>query len=399
MADRNKINHDGLLQLEQPLIKAPLEQLKKSFRISQKYIEKEMMRLTSSINDLVTKTNQNKIQPEDAMKTLESLVNRLNSLKRKLEEIKEEETKTIQHSKIRLNHLTELTNIQNADSDEYYRWSKKRLDRFIIDYMLRNCYSKSAIKMAKESNIEEYVDIDLFLQAELIEEALKNHSCTECLQWCNDHRSNLRKIKSNLEFKLRLQEYVKLVQAKKLLEAIQYAKKYLTPYSDMYLKEIQQAMALLAFQKTTKCEVYHKMFDDDYSWNRLIEQFRSDNYALNSLSSRPPLDLCLQAGLSALKTPSCFRMEDKNINCPVCSEYFNDIAKELPRAHHVNSCIVCRISGKIMNEDNQPMVLPNGYVYSYLALQEMAEKNNGIVTCPRTGSKFKFSECSKAYIS
>jgi len=33
------------------------------------------------------------------------------------------------------------------------------------------------------------------MQANIIEEALRNHSCTECLQWCNEHRSNLKKIK------------------------------------------------------------------------------------------------------------------------------------------------------------------------------------------------------------
>jgi hypothetical protein len=40
------------------------------------------------------------------------------------------------------------------------------------------------------------------------------------------------------------------------------------------------------------------------------------------------------------------------------------LATEVPFSHHANSTIVCRISGKIMDEDNMPMAFPNGYVYS-----------------------------------
>ena len=39
------------------------------------------------------------------------------------------------------------------------------------------------------------VDVELFAQSSRIEEALSKHSCTECLQWCLDNKSNLRKMK------------------------------------------------------------------------------------------------------------------------------------------------------------------------------------------------------------
>lgn len=40
------------------------------------------------------------------------------------------------------------------------------------------------------------------------------------------------------------------------------------------------------------------------------------------------------------------------------------LAQEVPFAHHANSTIVCRITGKIMNEDNPPLAFDNGNVYS-----------------------------------
>jgi macrophage erythroblast attacher len=109
--------------------------------------------------------------------------------------------------------------------------------------------------------------------------------------------------------------------------------------------------------------------------------------------------MTLQIGLSALKTAACYQPENQNVNCPVCTkETFGKLAELLPQAHHLNSCIVCRISGQLMNEDNPPMVLPNGNVYSSNALKEMASRNDGKVECPRTGSVYSLSQCKKAFI-
>ena len=106
-------------------------------------------------------------------------------------------------------------------------------------------------------------------------------------------------------------------------------------------------------------------FFDPYRWTLLAHQFRRDNFSLNSLTSLPLLTMSLQAGLSALKTPMCYQSLQKNLNCPVCDgSTFGSLAQCLPNSHHVNSCIVCKISGSLMNEDNPPLALPNGYVYS-----------------------------------
>lgn len=72
----------------------------------------------------------------------------------------------------------------------------------------------------------------------------------------------------------------------------------------------------------------------------------------------------LQAGLSALKTPLCYKSdENKNTDCPVCSPALNVIAASLPYAHCAQSRLVCNISGQPLNENNHPLMLPNGYIY------------------------------------
>ena len=59
----------------------------------------------------------------------------------------------------------------------------------------------------------------------------------------------------------------------------------------------------------------------------------------------------------------CYKSEEQSIQCPVCSELFNQLASSLPFSHSSQSYLICRISGDPMNEHNPPMLLPNGYVY------------------------------------
>ncbi|KAL3897718.1 MAG: hypothetical protein SGCHY_003228 [Lobulomycetales sp.] len=382
---------DGLLALEQPLVRVPVEQLRRAVRNNQKYIEQAAKEISKETN------------------SVDQLVSRLHTLKRKLETSKGEEELYASRTRLRLSHLVDLSSLESSSSEDFAKWSKVRLDRLVIDYLLRKGYINTALNgilhhfydqtAAQESNIQPLVDVELFTQNKKIEQSLLNKTCSLCLQWCTENKSNLKKSKSGLEFNLRLQEYVEIIRKGQIPEAIAYARKFLTPFSESHIKEIQQATALLAFTADTECKVYKKFFAES-RWGDLVQQFRKDNYALSNLPVEPMLKISLQAGLAALKTPFCCREEDRNVNCPVCErDSFGKLAENLPMNHHVNSCIVCRISGKIMDEDNPPMVLPNGYVYSKEALHEMADKNNGNIICPRSGASFHLSQLRKAFIS
>jgi macrophage erythroblast attacher len=71
----SKLNQDAILLLEQPLIKVPLEQLKRQLKSTQKTIEKEVLFLTNRIPELQ--------QSNDATK-IKDLVDRLHKLKKKV---------------------------------------------------------------------------------------------------------------------------------------------------------------------------------------------------------------------------------------------------------------------------------------------------------------------------
>ena len=52
-----------------------------------------------------------------------------------------------------------------------------------------------------------------------------------------------------------------------------------------------------------------------------------------------------------------------------------------------------------MNENNQPLMLPNGYVYGEVSLQRLATSNTaGNIQCPKTLQVFGLTEAKKIYI-
>lgn len=104
------------------------------------------------------------------------------------------------------------------------------------------------------------MDLELFAECKKIQDAINAHSCSEALLWCQENKSALKKIKSTFEFNLRFQEYVELVRNRQISQAIVYSKKYLTSWSETHMKEIQQAMALLAFNPKTSCGIYKVKF-------------------------------------------------------------------------------------------------------------------------------------------
>lgn len=55
------------------------------------------------------------------------------------------------------------------------------------------------------AGIQDVVDVHIFMGARRVVEALRQHDCSEALAWCEENRAKLRKSKSKLEFRLRVQ--------------------------------------------------------------------------------------------------------------------------------------------------------------------------------------------------
>ncbi|UXI19935.1 OTU domain-containing protein 5 [Sarcoptes scabiei] len=389
--------------LEHQTIKVPYEILNKKFRLAQKNIDREVSHVQSTIQELETIVEQSK---EDETVTigkinelLVGVVNKLTVLKRKSVESISDEINAVNVCKRRLDHLKEYyflsnnnsnsnvmsvgsassstissinnnmaseNNVSNSsrkssqssenpsltndqDNPAIINWKRKRMDRMLVDHCLRAGYYETAIQLAKCSDIESLTNIDIFLICKDIESSLARHETSRCLAWCHENKTKLRKIKSTLEFSLRQQEFIELIRSDQRMEAVRYAQKYFSNQEEL-------------------------------------------------VGIVTPTELN-RAGLSSLKTPQCYRKDgNRNNECPVCSEGLNKLASSLPCAHCSQSRLVCFISGEPMNEHNQPLMLPNGYVYGEKSLKKMANENDGMVICPRTNTSYNFKDIEKVYV-
>lgn len=286
----------------------------------------------------------------------------------------------------------------NTASDTHLRWEKCRLDRALADYMLREGMYDTAHMLCRSHGFEHIVDIDIFEESRGVIEALRRHDCTEALKWCAENKRRLQKVSSRLEFRLRLQEFVELARARRKLDAITYMRKYISAGCDAERQiDIQRFMALLAYDSSTACEPYMDMYGE-HKWLELEVAFKDDDYRLHGLTRDSTIEILLKAGLSSLKTRKCGKDPGRNPTCPTCVEPYLSLAHRLPRSRHENSVLVCSISGQIMDENNPPMAMPNGNVYSYAALRALADENDGIVKDPQSGDEANFSDLRKCFI-
>jgi len=67
---------------------------------------------------------------------------------------------------------------------------------------------------------------DVFLVSREVEASLAEHDTSKCLAWCHDNKSKLRKLKSTMEFNLRIQEFIELVRADRRIDAVRYPSLY-----------------------------------------------------------------------------------------------------------------------------------------------------------------------------
>ncbi|XP_025834396.1 macrophage erythroblast attacher [Agrilus planipennis] len=388
--------------LEHPTLKVPYEILNKKFRTAQKTLDREASHVQQTALEIEREISGDNVQTSDITKLLGGMVEKLQVLKRKAEESISEELQATNVCKKRIEHLKEhatMTPLGTMSEGALNQWRRKRLDRMVVEYFLRNGYYNAAMKLAEKSEIKDLTNIDIFLTSREVERSLMNHETSKCLAWCHDNRSKLRKLKSNMEFNIRIQEFIELIRSDHRIDAIKHARKHFPSFEEEHLTTIQQAMALLAFPVTTVIEPYKCLFDKS-RWDTLIEEFRQENYRLFQLASQSVFTVALQAGLSSLKTPQCYsnNRENRNPGCPVCNEYLNQLAEPLPYAHCSQSRLYCHISGLPMNENNQPMMLPNGYIYGEQALQQMARENDGQIICPKTKEMFSFKKVERVYV-
>lgn len=188
-----KLNAESHLLLDQPLLRLPVELSRKNFKLAALHIEHDKKALLGALKATANDSLSGKKNPSETLDSLDNMISRMKNLKRKIEGFHEEEKTIHRQTRKRLQHLHDLYQIPSLADVKYDDWSRLRLDRLLVDYLLRNGYGDSARALAQEKGIEDLVDVDVFVQCHKVEESLRRGSTQECLAWCSEHRELTRK--------------------------------------------------------------------------------------------------------------------------------------------------------------------------------------------------------------
>lgn len=248
-----KLDPDAHLVLEQPLLRLPHELLRKNLKSAQRQIESTNKGITSSLASDPKK-------PADALASLDATLAKAQNLKRKLEALHSEEKQLHRQQKARIDHLQSLHEVQSLADVKYDSWAHHRLDRLLVDYLLRQGYTASARQLASEKHVEDLTDVPVFEECGRIEQSLRTGRVQEALSWCGENKQALKKTDSKLELELRLQQFIEMVREGdmgKLMEAIAHARKHLAGGTGQDVEFGLRAGGLLAHPPDTLIEPYY----------------------------------------------------------------------------------------------------------------------------------------------
>lgn len=479
--------------------KIPTELIRKNFKTIQKLIEKQKKQLTDDIAkakkdssqspqqklDLIRKLIKNydtfHTKLADAVKKDEEfrsrLAARLENLSLLTQYTVPSKTESAPHKKndLLINDDDKLLDLHNINLINWYR---NETNLLIIDYLIKSNTSSDRniglqlLKGFSQSGYDKLIDYDLYENFnEVFVSIVEGHDLSLVIAWFNENKSTLKKINSNLEFEINYCKFLSLIDQGRVPEAMRFSHESLSPYGnarnypadDLHsrennLKKIKGLGGLLlhiAMQPEApgdtnllggrlyssdeiasldKFHDYRSMLSDQ-RWDSLSQCFIDNFTKIYGISKAYPLFVYLSAGLSSLKTKSCYcnientifkdeeyeelenseytaatlpvlmdkkfrgpnhyyKLLGKINHCPVCSPELYNLSKNLPYAQLITSMF------------NNPFKLPNGNIYPFEKLlnpseKYLSEKNTllrmGKVKDPLTKEIFLVDDCVRVF--
>ncbi|KAK0423707.1 hypothetical protein QR680_008289 [Steinernema hermaphroditum] len=384
--------------LEYSTLKIPYEVFNKRFRSSQKEIDKLNHRYATLYNTIDAKLpkNNDRIPASTISHYIPATIERLSEISNNLRTSIDTEIAVAQDMEKRLQYFQEAENAKIQPEVGAFR--KERIDRMIIDHLYRTGMFETANMLAEASRIEEISNDRIYQEMKRVEDGLRARDLGPCLDWIFDNRSKLRRIQSDFEVEVRKQECIEMIREDRRIEAIKWIRKFFSTLDKEQWdkRDIPQLMGLVVVGKNTNVKHYKRLYGPE-RWNYLIAKFRQESAKVFQLNKQSTFSTCLQTGIAALKTPCCQRSNDSKCRCSVCHPDVYDLAEGLPIRHSSQSLLICSHTGEKIDEDNIPMMLPNGYVYGQNAINEMTNEKNEVV-CPRTKDTFQKLDVLRVFV-
>lgn len=278
------------LSLEYPFTKMPYDYAVKIFKTARKTAEKET---SAVLNTILNLRKEEKVDRARIRLLLSTLLNRMLTLKRKMNEFYAEEEEMYEVCKKRIIHLNSANSQSPEDQVEYH---KIKINRMIVEHLAREGFSRSAEKMMKHFSLNDYsaLEFKIINEGNRVIQSLQKKECDEALRWCQVNKSKLNKLQSSFEFKLVLQQFFEFLKQGQTKDAISHMKKHSIQHQAIHFEEIKHAMGCILFAGSLEKYPKYKYYFEDARWNDLVELFKTENFRVTSLTSKPFLYPTLQ---------------------------------------------------------------------------------------------------------
>eukprot|EP00924_Labyrinthula_sp_SR-Ha-C_P006318 maker-scaffold_31-snap-gene-3.73-mRNA-1 protein AED:0.01 eAED:0.02 QI:30/0.66/0.7/1/0.88/0.8/10/83/367 len=270
----------------------------------------------------------------------------------------------------------------------------KNLTRFaIMDYLTRNSLSTVCEMLMNEIawNIpDSKTSLTCFATFRESKAALMSLELKPLIKWCESRISVSPQVIQPLAFGLHSSQFLVFLRDDPI-KAIEYARRNLSCFISGNFEKLKNLSFVLA-KKNNKGT---KRSGDEN--NELVETFEKVHREYFNLPKTSMFSVLLQVGLTALKSKKCGSPTTDSKNCLACRPLFKQVTKDLPVAHETQTHLICRLTGEPMDENNPPLALPNGQIFSERGVRTL-ELPNRKIKCPVTNKEYRVNELRYVYI-
>lgn len=476
------------LQTQNVRFSVPAELIKKNFKQVQKLIEKLKKQAAEAI---ATIKNDPNVEPSVKLAMVQKISRQVIAFQKKLSQAEEKDKAFRSRLVKRADHIQRIQEFTTRDKDDdegvldlhndgLISWYREENNVLIVDYLLKSNTCKDhnmGTELMKQLDaagtpLSSLIDVEVYEMFNKVFISInEDHDLEPITAWFNENQTSLKRIHSNLPFEIHLCKFLSMIEKCSVYEAIEYCKCNLATYCDRSryddadmanyesnvrrLTEVGSPLLFFAIatSKDTKAALndgksqsWFSLLDSSFPesnfvsfgsysrlmesqrWNELSRCFITDFTKIYNIPQTYPLLVHLSAGLSSLKTKSCYCNDDNTIfknkgnedlfimhldsnlsrnlalrgpnqyykllqktnECPVCSPELFRLSQNLPYTQLVTSIF------------ENPFKLPNGNIYPFDKLLNPADHNellirNGKVKDPLSQETFFIDDCVRVF--
>lgn len=270
---------------------------------------------------------------------------------------------------------------------------------FILEYLHKNDKPQT-IEFFKHVpsiySVEKDLDLSKFILYKTILDEIQNEELVFALKWCEGNRSKLRRLKITFEYKLLVHEILAMVKRDTpMIEALEFVQNSVQLVADS-TEDIYFCVRIVLEGKS------FQLSREDLAWDSIVAEFSRIFFLIEGFDPNFFWENILKIGLQCLKTERCDIAKSRGLpkdGCPLCSKWSSLLALGMVPLQRQSSIVKCKLSGKILDDKNQALVMPNNNIYGSETVQKNVAKNEGMFRSRSTGKVYDSRLARKAFIA